>query len=73
MIKSSLTSYIALLLIMELIPMILKSSKDQPSRTYKSNLAQTWHPMLPFRFLKDFYLELITSAQNAILMKKFNF
>ena len=26
--------------------MILKSSEDQPSRTYKSNLAQTWHPML---------------------------
>ena len=73
MIKSSLTSYIALLLIMELIPMILKSSEDQPSRTYKSNLAQTWHPMLLFQFLKGFYLELIKSSQNAILMKKFNF
>ena len=73
MIKSSLTSYIALLVIMELIPMILKSSEDQPSRTYKSNLAQTWHPMLLFQFLKDFYLELTKSAQDAILMKKFNF
>ena len=40
---------------MELIPMMLKSSEDQPSRTYKSNLAQTWHPMLLFQFLSRTY------------------
>ena len=32
-----------------MIPMILKSSENQPSRTYKSNLTQTWHPMLVFK------------------------
>ena len=53
--------------------MILKSTENQPSRTYKSNLTQTWHPMFPFQFLKDSYLELIKSAHNAIWMKKFNF
>ena len=46
--------------------MILKSSENQPSQTYKSNLTQTWHPMFPFQFLKDSHLELIKSAQNAI-------
>ena len=51
---------------MELIPMILKSSENQLSRTYKSNLTQTCHPIFPFHFLKDFYLDLIKSAQNNI-------
>ena len=46
--------------------MILKPSGNQPSQTYKSNITQTWHPMFPFQFLKDSYLELIKSAQNAI-------
>ena len=46
--------------------MILKSSENQPSRTYKSNLTQTWQPMFPFQILQDSYLELIKSAQNAI-------
>ena len=39
---------------MELIPVILKSSENQPSRTYKSNLAQIWHPIFPFQFFKGF-------------------
>ena len=34
--------------------MILKSSENQPSRTYKSNLAQIWHPIFPFQFFKGF-------------------
>ena len=42
-----------------MIPMILKSSENQPSRMYKSNLSQTWPPMFPFEFLKGSYLELI--------------
>ena len=46
--------------------MILKSSENQPSRTYKSNLTQTWQPMFPLQLLKDSYLELIKSAQNAL-------
>ena len=53
--------------------MILKSSGNQPSQTYKSNITQTWHPMFLFQFLKDSYLELIKSAQNAEEMKKLNF
>ena len=64
-IRSSLTSSISLLLIMELIPMILKSSEKQPSRTCKLILTQTWHPMFPFQFLKGSYQELIKSVQNA--------
>ena len=47
----------------ELISMILKSAENQPSRTYKSNLTQTWHPMFPFQLLKGFYLELIKSTR----------
>ena len=47
------------------VPMILKSSENQLSQTYKSNLTQRWHPMFPFHFLKDFYLEVVKSAQNA--------
>ena len=66
-IRSSLTSSISLLLIMELIPMILKPSESQPSRTYQSNLNQTWHPMFPFQFLKGSYLELMKSAQREWL------
>ena len=46
--------------------MILKSSENQPSRRYKSNLTQTWHPMFPFQLLKGSYLELTKSVQNAI-------
>ena len=57
----------------ELISMILKSAENQPSRTYKSNLTQTWHPMFPFQLLKGFYLELIKSTQNIMLMKESNF
>ena len=48
---------------MKLIPMISKFSENQRSRTYKSNITQTSHPMFPFQFLKD--LELIRSVQNA--------
>ena len=39
---------------MELIPTILKSLENQPSRTYRSNLTQTWHPMFLFQFFKGF-------------------
>ena len=46
--------------------MILKSSENQPSWTYKSSLTETWYPMFPFQFLKGSYVELIKSAQNAI-------
>ena len=46
---------------MELIPVTIRSSKNQPSQTYKSNLTQTWHAMFPFRFLKGSYLERIHS------------
>ena len=46
--------------------MILKLSGNQPSQTYKSNITQTCHPMFPLQFLKDSYLELIKSAQNAM-------
>ena len=51
---------------MELTPMILRSQENQLSRTYKSNLTQTFHPTFPFQFLKGSYLELIKSAQNDI-------
>ena len=51
---------------MELIPMILKSSKNQLSLTYKSNLTQSFHPIFLFQLLKGSYLRLIKSAQNAI-------
>ena len=46
--------------------MILKSSENQSSRTYKSNLTQAWHPMFPFQFLKGSCLELIKFVQKAI-------
>ena len=46
--------------------MVSKSLENQPSQTYKSNLTQTLPPMFPFPFLKDSYLELIKSAQDAI-------
>ena len=46
--------------------MILKSSENQLSGTYKSNLTQTLLPIISFQFLKGSYLELIKSAQNVI-------
>ena len=58
---------------MELIPMILESSKNQLSRTYKSNLTQTLHPIFLFHFLKGSYLEHIKSIQKTVQIKKFNF
>ena len=45
--------------------MILESSKNQLSRTYKSNLTQTLHPIFLFHFLKGSYLEHIKSIQKT--------
>ena len=53
--------------------MILESSKNQLSRTYKSNLTQTLHPIFLFHFLKGSYLEHIKSIQKTVQIKKFNF
>ena len=72
-IRSSSTSQTSLLLITELIPVILKSLEKPVTTNVQIKSNSNMAPSVSVSVLKDSYLELIKSAQNATQMEKVNF